>query len=134
MVIIRGLPGAGKTHTAKELEKELRERGTKVAHFEADMFHMKYEESTKRLTYKYNPDLKVVAHRWCEAMIKDAMESGRTILVSNTFSQYQEMIPYFILARDFGYRVSVITCRGEYPNIHDVPEEAIQRMRERWED
>lgn len=134
MTIIRGLPGSGKTTLAEKIRKELIDSELSVAHFEADMFHMRYNEAEKRYTYHYDPDKKIVAHRWCERMISDAMEDGRDIIVSNTFSQYWEMIPYFILARDFGYRVEVITCKGEYPNVHGVSDDMIQRMRERWED
>ena len=134
MIIIRGLPGSGKTHLAHEMEMEIRRKKGMVCHFEADMFHMKWNEAENKRTYQYDPYMKIVAHRWCESMVEDAMEDGRDIIVSNTFSQYWEMVPYLILARDFGYSVQVITCKGEYPNIHDVPDDAIQRMRERWED
>lgn len=134
IIIIRGLPGAGKTFLAEKMVKDIRQHDGRVAHFEADMYHMVWNDDESRLTYHYNPDLKMVAHRWCEEMIKDAMEGGAHIVVSNTFSQYWEMIPYLILARDFGYRVEVITCKGVYQNIHNVPEDVIQRMHERWED
>jgi tRNA uridine 5-carbamoylmethylation protein Kti12 len=134
MYIFRGLPGSGKTHAAEALREELKNSEIRVAHYEADMFHMKWDDSANKLTYQYNPYMKIVAHRWCERMIEDAMEDGWTVIVSNTFTQYWEMIPYLILARDFGYRVKVITCKGEWPNIHNVPDDVIQKMRERWED
>lgn len=134
MIIIRGLPGSGKTTEAEKLAREMKDNKVPVAHFEADMFHMRYDDAERRYVYRYNPDMKIVAHRWCERMIADAMEDGRNIIVSNTFSQYWEMIPYLTLARDFGYRVEVITCRGIFPNVHGVPEDVILKMRDRWED
>lgn len=134
MTIIRGLPGSGKTHTAESIGRACTDRKVLYSHYEADIFHMKWDETQRRCTYQYDPEMKIVAHRWCERMTADAMENGRDVIISNTFSQYWEMIPYFILARDFGYRVKVITCKGEYPNIHGVPDDVIQRMRERWED
>ena len=134
MIIVRGLPGSGKSYLAHEMKMEISRKRGRVSHVEADMFHFKWDEAENKQTYQYDPEMKIVAHRWCERMTGDAMEDGRDIIISNTFSQYWEMIPYFILARDFGYRVQVITCKGEYPNIHGVPDDVIQRMRERWED
>jgi hypothetical protein len=44
------------------------------------------------------------------------------------------MKPYLQLALEYGYRVVEVTLSGPlFPNIHGVPEETIQKMRERWE-
>lgn len=134
MTIIRGLPGSGKTYLALQIAEEVYKNGGRIGHYEADMFHMKWDDNLRKATYQYNPDMKTVAHRWCQGMVEDVMEDGIDVIVSNTFSQYWEMIPYFILARDFGYSVKVITCKGQYPNIHGVPNDVIQKMRDRWED
>jgi hypothetical protein len=62
------------------------------------------------------------------------MGYGVNVIVHNTFTQLREMKPYMDLADEFGYSVSEIVCRGNFGSVHGVPEEAIERMRNRWEE
>jgi predicted kinase len=62
------------------------------------------------------------------------------IAVANTFSQRWEMIDYYQLAFDYGYRITAITVNTGLSdeelakrNRHGVPIETIRAMRERWE-
>jgi dihydrofolate reductase len=57
------------------------------------------------------------------------------IVVSNTLTQDWEMEPYFDLANKYGFRVVslIIENRHGGTNIHGVPEEKIQAMRDRFE-
>lgn len=73
------------------------------------------------------------AHDKCQSNAFHAMRSGRNVVVANTFTQRWEMAPYIDEARRIGHRVSIITATGEWQNEHGVPDEAIQRMRDRWE-
>lgn len=129
MIIIRGLPGSGKSTLAKEMLENARAADEWLRHFEADQYFVQAP-----LGYVYKPDLKSVAHKWCQSAVETALLGGSSVIVSNTFTTYSEMIPYLILAREFGARIEIITCRGTYPNVHNVPEDVIQRMRDRWED
>ena len=76
-----------------------------------------------------------MAHEDCQRRVEKKMkEDDWTLLkVANTFTQNWEMKPYFELAVKYNYVVHVITCEGSYENVHGVPEEKIQQMRERWE-
>jgi hypothetical protein len=56
------------------------------------------------------------------------------VVVSNTFTQRFEMEPYFKLCKELNIVPSIVVMDGKWKSIHNVPEEAIQRMRERWED
>ncbi len=62
------------------------------------------------------------------------MENGVHVVVSNTLTTLAEMEPYFKIARrmNLGDRLSVHQMLASYGRIHDVPEAAMQRMRDRW--
>jgi hypothetical protein len=55
--------------------------------------------------------------------------------VSNTFTQEWEMEPYFELAKTYGYKVFSIIVENRHggENQHEVPEEVLTKMRERFE-
>lgn len=120
--LIRGLPGSGKTTMAKAMANE------GYVHVEADMFFEVdgvYVFSQKQVPY---------AHQWCQDMVEDYMRNGRYIVVSNTFTRHWEMEPYKKLAEKYGYTIAVATATGEFRNVHNVPPEVIQKMKERWEE
>lgn len=43
------------------------------------------------------------------------------------------MNPYVDLAAELSVQLVIIECMADFGSIHDVPEEALQRMRARWE-
>lgn len=115
IVLIRGLPGSGKTTLAKQF--------TMHVHVETDMYF------EKDGMYQYNPaDIKK-AHAWCLEQAKFALQSGRNVVVSNTFIRRWEMEPYIQL----GVPVREITAMGSYSNVHGVPNKKIEMMRANWE-
>jgi len=120
LVLIRGLPGSGKSTMAKEMRRHY--------HFEADQFLMRDGE------YKFDPSLLKHAHESCQKMADAALQIRRDVVVSNTFTRKWEMQPYLDMAEKHGATVRIITATGNYKNIHGVPDEAIQKMRDRWED
>lgn len=115
LTLIRGLPGSGKTTLAKTFAA----RG--CAHFEADMFFGD--------DYQFEPSKLPDAHRWCQESAKAALDAGRDVVVSNTFSRVWEMQPYLSMTSD----VAVIHATGRFGNVHGVPPAAIERMAARWE-
>jgi hypothetical protein len=60
---------------------------------------------------------------------------NETIVVSNTFTQEWEMKPYFELAETHGYRVFSIIIENRHGGVneHNVPDEVLTKMRERFE-
>ena len=121
LYIIRGLPGSGKSTLARQLAGQ--------NFHEADQyFHTGGE-------YRFDASKLKEAHRWCQDCIKDDMQFGVEVLaVSNTFTQRWEYAPYLALAEEHGYRVFILTCNNKWANIHGVPDEAIKRMADRWEE
>ena len=59
----------------------------------------------------------------------------RRIVVSNTSTQEWEMEPYIDMAEEKGYSVFslIVENRHSGDNIHGVPSESIERMKNRFE-
>ena len=123
LILVRGVPGVGKTTYAKHLVNEF-----SYAHFEGDMYFERDGE------YKFDYAKLGEAHAWCRAETESAMQRGENIVVSNTFCTLREMMPYIQMARRHSYKVDVITLKKEYGSIHGVPADRMQRFRERWEE
>lgn len=122
LMLVRGLPGSGKTTFAKQYAN------SGWAHCEADHF---FEVSGE---YRFNPKMLKDAHEFCINKAAQSMMNGKNVVVSNTFTTRSEMEPYIAIAKQNGYAIEEITMRGEYRSIHNVPDSAIERMRARWED
>lgn len=121
LYIVRGLPGSGKSTLAAKLVG-----GNNV--YEADQFFVQDG------VYTFVPQLLKDAHAWCQNTVKYRMGlNDGDIAVSNTFTQKWEYDVYLHLANEYGYDVCIIVCQNNYGNIHGVPVESIDRMRNRWE-
>ena len=125
LILIRGIPGSGKSTYAKKLMKEMQN----VKHYEADMFFEKDGE------YKFDPSKLKQAHEWCQAMTYNSLRRKQNVIVSNTFTTLRELEPYLEMVDAVpGVEVKVITVIGNFGSIHDVPKEALDRMKARWQD
>jgi predicted kinase len=126
LFLLRGLPGAGKSTMAKSLGGEF---------VESDRYFMKYGN------YEFDATKLGEAHAWCREQVKNWMEVDNAgygvnrIIVANTFTQDWEMKPYYDLAKEYGYMVFSIVVENRHggKNVHNVPDEAIDRMRKRFE-
>lgn len=120
LIIIRGLPGSGKSTIAKELQS--------YVHVEADMFFVQNGH------YNFDPSKLGQAHEWCYSKVMRLLLEGFNVVVSNTFTQKWEMQPYLDLCQELGITPNVIVATGKFQNVHNVSEAVLQRMRDRWED
>jgi predicted kinase len=126
LYLLRGLPGSGKSTLAKSLNG---------FHVEADMFFMKEGE------YLFDGSKLKDAHEWCQNEVNMAMILNHTtgvnnrIIVSNTFTQEWEMKAYLDLAKSYNYTVFSLIVENRHGGVneHGVPEEALDRMRNRFE-
>lgn len=121
MILVRGLPGSGKSTIAKNLIGW-------YMHVEADMFWVDDEG-----TYEFDAKRIGEAHTWCQMQTADLLTAGFNVVVSNTFTTKKELAWYFEIARDFDCVPQIITCQGQYGSIHGVPDEVVTRMRDRFE-
>ena len=86
--------------------------------------------------YKFDMDQIKQAHEWCRNSVKGAMRAGeKKVVVSNTFTQEWEMDPYIDIAKEFEYRVFTIIVENRHgnKNLHNVPEEIIEKMKNRFQ-
>jgi predicted kinase len=123
LILLRGLPGSGKSTVAKLFDKAL--------HFEADMYFLDAVGN-----YHFDASKIKNAHNWCRHSVMDAMKEGHPIVVvSNTFTQEWEMEVYYLLAEELGYRVisMIVENRHAGKNIHGCPDDKIEQMKTRFE-
>jgi len=123
LILIRGVSGSGKTTYAKKLQAE----DPSLWHYEADMYFERNGE------YEFDPMKLKDAHKWCKTQTQIDLMLGRSVIVSNTFTQKWEIQPYIELGEKYGAEVFIKKATGNYQNVHGVPQEALERMRSRWE-
>lgn len=122
MILIRGIPGSGKSTIASRLTFT-----PLISHIETDMFWVIDGE------YKWDATRLNEAHAWCLAETRKLLEKGMIPVVSNTFTTIKELKPYFDLAKEFSVTPNVILAQGGFKNIHNVPEATLKRMRDRFQ-
>lgn len=126
LFIVRGLPGSGKSTLAKKLTQY---------NCAADDWMVDNNGN-----YQFEIDKLGYCHKQCLEQVEKWMgNNGKlcscpTIAVHNTFTTNKEIKPYLQLAKKNGYKISVIHCENNFGNIHNVPEETISKMKERWQD
>jgi len=134
LIVMRGLPGSGKSTTVTEILD--RNVGVTVAICSDDDFFMVDGE------YKFNPQGIGQAHATCRLKAVDAMHKGtELVIIDNTATQKWEYFFYEETAKLFGYRFVILDLYDggcgdtelSYRNNHGVPENAIARIRARYE-
>jgi predicted kinase len=125
LIILRGLPGSGKTTLASVLS----EGGTYPVFSVDDYF------TDENGHYEFRFQENHLAYKQCEEGVRTAMQQGAPkIILHNTFTIEWEMEPYFKLASENDYRLHVLTVENRHGsgNVHDIPEEHIERMRAKY--
>ena len=124
LILVRGVSGSGKTTYAKKLMNN----DSSLSHYEADMFF--YTNGS----YDFNPSKLKDAHAWCKNKTEEDLRNGKSVIVSNTFTQKWEIEPYIELGKKYGAEIIIKKATGNYQNVHGVPDEVVEKMRSRWED
>ncbi|MEH6459153.1 hypothetical protein [Chitinimonas sp. JJ19] len=116
LVLIRGMPGSGKTTLAM---------GFKVdgyVHFEADQYFLADNE------YRFEARKLPAAHAWCLEQTRVALEAGEFVCVSNVFGTVEDIKPYTQLSMEF--QIVESTYPGK--SVHNIPLSAIHAMEKSW--
>lgn len=122
LVILRGIPGCGKSTFAKIIAS-----ASNIC--TADDYHMVDGE------YNWKPENVHSAHLWCQSKARGLMKSGVSpVVVANTSTTEKEITPYIEAAKEFDYTVFTIIVENRHDgiNTHGVPEETLQKMRNRF--
>lgn len=127
LILLRGLPGAGKTTLAKKLTPY---------NYCADYYieQQAYEHNTTY--FKIWKETVDKAHTICRNTIKEWMiQEQELIVVHNVFSTKRSMQFYLDLAKYYNYMVNVLTVERIHSgkSVHSVPRYTIEKMIDQWQ-
>jgi predicted kinase len=121
-VVLRGLPGSGKSTVAAQLAARYG-----FLHLEAD------QHFVENGVYRFDPARVADAHAVVARDTLAALQSGRRVVVANTHVRLWEMAAVVGAARLAGRTICFVECQGAWPNVHGLAEPMIAAMRQRWE-
>jgi predicted kinase len=125
LILLRGLPGSGKSTLAKILAED------RWPVFSVDSYFTDPKTNAYEFRYRDNH----LAYKDCAERTENEMkENTEKIFVDNTFTLEWELEPYFNLAKQYGYTVFVTTVEKRHTgkNIHEISEEQIRKMAEKY--
>lgn len=137
-VILRGLPGSGKSFLSDQLIRQTVKENQHDHILSADKYFF-----NNRGIYRFDPSRLSEAHQETQKMFtRKAAQGISPLIVDNTNLQYWEMEPYMLVANQYGY--IIYTMEPETPwkfqvdtlakkNQHSVPNDKIRTMRVRYE-
>lgn len=116
LIIIRGLPGSGKSTLAKIIG---------LPFFEADQY---FEDKP------FDARLLTEAHKNCQRNVEWKLAQGESVIVSNTSTTEWELEVYYDMAEKYNANVIsiVVENRHDGESIHNVPQETILKMKDRF--
>lgn len=125
LIILRGLPGAGKSTLAKVLGDD------KWPVFSIDDYFT--DPDTGNYSFRFEENH--LAYKRCQEQTELAMKNAtEKIFIHNTFTLDWEIAPYFKLAAQYNYRVFVATVENRHKgkNMHHIGDEQIKKMAEKY--
>lgn len=125
LIIVRGIPGSGKSTFAKEIVKMFPDDSV---YWESDMFFM------HNGVYCWKPNKVHLAHRWCQQKVEKSFDAVDIVVVSNTFTTESEMKFYLDFAKENGISVQIVRMENRFENEHGVPDAALEKMKARFVD
>lgn len=135
LFLLRGLPGCGKTTLAEQLASTY--NTTNI--FAADDYFYKWDPISEEIQYRFDPKKLGRAHELCRRRVDSAMFHGGIVIVHNTFTTEKELRPYFDLVEryhrlgdDWLVQSLIVENRHGGTNTHNVPNEALMKMRNRF--
>lgn len=125
LYLIRGVPGCGKSTLARSLQ----DNGLVIGVFEADQY---FEHPDGQ--YNFDASQLGVAHKSCQNNALHYLSQGMSVAVSNTSTTEKEVETYRKIAEDCNanFVSIVVENRHNGVNVHNVPEEKIQQMKNRF--
>jgi predicted kinase len=140
IVIMRGLPGSGKTDLAQTLAAEVAPMTSRIVSA-TDFFMTKNAQTGERM-FQFNPKGVPDSHKYCQAAARRALSDGiEVIIVDNCNIQRADYTQYLEWAEDFGYSVQYVVTKSLLKDaekcaehsVHKVPYATIRRMAEAWQ-
>jgi predicted kinase len=122
LIMMQGASGSGKSTVAKELAIE-----HDAVVYSTDEFFV------ENGIYTFNPKMLGINHQKNLNRTIEALKTGN-VIVDNTNTQAWECKPYVEAAIKEGHEVKFVRCEGRYKNVHGVPDDKVEQMRNRLED
>ena len=125
LYLIRGVPGSGKSTFAQQLLAA----GVVDSVFEAD--HYFYNVDGQHI---FDASKIGEAHSRCQKATINVLNRGHSVAVSNTSTTEREVEIYAKIAEECGAKFVSIIIENRHGgvNIHNVPEEKVQQMKNRF--
>ncbi|EFA12880.1 NEDD4-binding protein 2 isoform X2 [Tribolium castaneum] len=138
LVILRGLPGSGKSQLAVGITDVTLGPGNNSPHIlSTDDYFIQNGR------YVFDPNRLQEAHEWNHRRAFQAMSRGLSpVIIDNTNTQMWEMKPYAMMATDYGYLIEILEpdtwwCFNDKElarrNSHGVPRNKIKDMLDRYD-
>lgn len=160
LLIMRGLPGSGKSYTARQLA------GDKGVVYSTDEYFIT-QIGDDRTKYTFKPTFLADAHKWNLLRAQRAIdkmfneESLGPVVIDNTNTQAWESHKYVLFASSYGIEVDIVEPTSDWwkeirpllgdkksnrdklkkwavflseKNTHEVPAFSIEKMMWRWEE
>ena len=123
LVLIRGLPGSGKSTKAKEYIPN------GFIHLESDEWHFNHLGQ-----YIFETANSKKSHIWVELNTENFIRKGKDVVVSNVFIKMPSIVPYYNIALRYKYDFEVISLPKRFTDIHNVPELTLKQMSDAFEE
>lgn len=137
IIVLRGLPGSGKTTLANHI--------LSANENDSDIIVLSTDDriTTPRGQYMWSGKYLHLSHSLNKEMCREAMNRQYgTIIIDNTNTTAREIKPYFDLAKEFGYQFSLLEPATKWKNNpvecakknkHGVSQKIIEKMLARYQ-
>jgi len=136
VLVLRGVPGAGKSTVARAVAAHVRLSGHRAVVVSADKTFVGADG-----VYRFDPARLPEAHGACLKAFVALVDRypGGVVVVDNTATTNEEVAPYVAVGSAYGWDVSVVTVSADpfdaaRRNVHGVPPAAVGAMHGRLVD
>jgi predicted kinase len=126
LILLRGLPGSGKTSFAQLLSEN-----NNYPFFSVDDY---FTDENGNYEFLFSENYK--AYESCLNSTEKAIIAGFSkVIVHNTFTMDWEMEPYFKMAKKYACKIFVVTVENYHlgVNKHHVTREQLEKMAEKYQ-
>jgi len=138
MIIMRGVPGSGKSFRAKHIKEDMEILGFECHICSTDDYWYVDEDNP----YVFDISRIGVAHRWNQKRVKQHLHNKvPCVIIDNTNTTWKEVKNYAKMAVTHDYEIVIVESDSDWKkdvdecfkrNSHGVPRETIQKMLDRF--